>query len=506
MRIMLIVPTFHYTEGYPTYLSLSDFPVGVAYLSASLKQAGHEVIGVNPNNITGYPSAHIMLQTVLSDKIRQTKPMVIGLGGLATDYAFLRDAIQIIRAVAPDTPIVLGGQIVTNDAEDICDLLQPDYAIVGEADKALVDLISTEGRAVTTPTIITAEVITDLDSLPFPDYSPFGIDDMLDNHSMDTRILYRYSQPYPRPFVIVASRSCPFNCSFCIHGHRDMPYRARSIANIMAEITETWARYHYNVLMIDDELFAVTNKRLREFSEAVLEGRKEHGWEFDWMFQTHASAKLDLETLQLAKSAGCYLFSYGLESASPTILKSMNKRITVPQIIEAIEMAHKAKLAFGGNLIFGDIAETVDTCAESLAFWFEHCREDFIFLTNLRPYPGSKLFDEIRSMGAYPDKKVYYENIDKGVPNLTKISMPDFDNLTKLLVSLETSWIFVGRANNVRKEIEYVNGNNTMYKMWGTCPYCGEESMYRQEFPSRLDTFALGTGCLHCGRKMKVET
>ena len=72
-----------------------------------------------------------------------------------------------------------------------------------------------------------------IDSLPFPDYEPFGIKEMLAEYSVATRVLYRYTRVEPRPFIIVASRSCPYACSFCVHHHRSIPYRARSVENIM---------------------------------------------------------------------------------------------------------------------------------------------------------------------------------------------------------------------------------------------------------------------------------
>ncbi len=138
MRILLIPPTFHYATEYPAFLSLSDFPSGFGYLSAALKEAGHEVFGCNPNNVVGYPNAYMMIQDVISKHIEDVKPDLIGLGGICTDYMFLRDAIGIIRNY--DIPIVLGGQIVTNDAEFIFEDLKPDYAIVGEGEDAMVEI------------------------------------------------------------------------------------------------------------------------------------------------------------------------------------------------------------------------------------------------------------------------------------------------------------------------------------------------------------------------------
>ncbi len=503
-KVMLVVPTFKYRDKYPSFLSMSDFPTGFGYLSSSLKAAGHEVIGVNPNNITGYPSARIMLQNVLSQKISQYKPDIIATGGLCTDYAFFSDLVRFCRDLSPETPIVLGGQIVTNDPDDVYNLLKPDYAVIGEGESAIVKIA--EGGI--TKGIVRGDYTRDLDSLPIPDYEPFGIMDMLDNYSMATRLLYRYSRTNPRPFVLVGSRSCPFSCSFCVHGNRDIPYRARSIASIMQEIKASYDKYHFNILIIDDELFAVNKTRMVDFCEAIINGKETYGWDFDWCFQTHASAKLDLDTLKLAKRAGCYLFSYGLESASQRVLESMNKKTDINQVIEALELAHQANIGFSGNLIFGDVAENQNTWAESLAFWLEYGRKDFIFLTNLMPYPGSKIFNQMREYGAFKDKKFYYENIDKGAINMTTMPPDLFENLCKLIVGLETSWMFVDLATNVKTEREEAvdyEGHH-IYKITCKCPHCGEMIEYRQPMNDETSNhFSLGTGCTACNRKIKIE-
>jgi radical SAM superfamily enzyme YgiQ (UPF0313 family) len=275
--------------------------------------------------------------------------------------------------------------------------------------------------------------------------------------------------------------------------------------NLAAEIGEMYDRYRFNILIIADELFAMKSDRLRSFSEMVLEGRRTRSWDFNWGFQTHASARLDLETLQLAKRAGCFLFSYGLESASPVVLKSMNKKIEPRQVVEAMERAHKSGIGFSANLIFGDVAETVDTWAESLAFWLEHCREDFVFLGNLMPYPGSKLFDDMRKYGAFQDKKFYYEHIDQGAINMSTIPPEVFEGLAKVNMELEKGWLFVKEASNVKMVAESTSGDMTWYKLTATCPYCQEEIVYRQPMQTTKG-FKLGTGCTKCNRKIVLKS
>ena len=287
--------------------------------------------------------------------------------------------------------------------------MKPDFCIIGEGEEAIVKLADIldpvdgqttphnfegisnlgywhDGKAVFTT--INYDY-GDINSRPFPDYEPFGIKEMLDKYSMATRLLYRYSRTHPRPMIISTARSCPFNCSFCVHSHGPK-YRERSIENIMAEIKELYEKYKFNILIIQDELFAVNKARMRDFCVALIEAKKTYGWNFDWMFQTHANAKLDLEVMVLAKQSGCFMFSYGLESASPTVLKSMNKKTKVPQIIEAIKIARDTGIGFSGNLIFGDPAETEDTIRESLDFYYKHCQQECVFLGFLMPYPEAR--------------------------------------------------------------------------------------------------------------------
>jgi len=162
-------------------------------------------------------------------------------------------------------------------------------------------------------------------------------------------------------------------------------YRARTIENIMAEIGHFYSKYQFNILFLLDELFAINKDRLRQFSEALLKAKEENGLDISWTFQTHASASFDDETLALAKQAGCYFFGYGMESASPTVLASMNKRSKPAQIANAIQTADKLRIGFGGNFIFGDPAENSTTLTETFSFFRQYCTNIHVDLFSIRP-------------------------------------------------------------------------------------------------------------------------
>ena len=78
--------------------------------------------------------------------------------------------------------------------------------------------------------------IEDLDALPLPDYEVFGYREHLDAMKPSDRDMLNIFDE-PREYPLIASRSCPYKCSFCYHpsGYK---YRRRSLDSIMAEIEE----------------------------------------------------------------------------------------------------------------------------------------------------------------------------------------------------------------------------------------------------------------------------
>lgn len=138
MKILLVVPTHQY-QRYPSPLSASDFPTAFGYLASSLKEAGHDVYGLNLNNIFGYATGFHMVQDHLTRKIKGVEPDLIATGGLCIDFHCLRDIINITRNVCK-APIVLGGGIINNDYEYIFNLLKPDFCVIGDGEETLVKL------------------------------------------------------------------------------------------------------------------------------------------------------------------------------------------------------------------------------------------------------------------------------------------------------------------------------------------------------------------------------
>lgn len=529
MRVLLIVPAKRYPLEYPSFMSNADFPVGFAYLASALKAAGHAVLGLNPNNDPRFTSAHEMVSHKVRHALRKHQPQLIGIGGLCTEVTFLADTLRLIRECAPDVPVVCGGGIINNDGDFIFRTLRPDFAITGEAEEILVQLADMLENGATNyekipnlyywldniPQFTGYDLnYIDLDQRPFPDYTPFDIDEMMDQYSLAARYLYRYTRPNARPMTIVGARGCPFSCSFCVH-NRKGKYRARSTASIVEEIRFLHERYNFNILVVLDELFAVNKTRFKELCTALIDARKTWGWDFDWLFQTHANARLDLECLQLAKRAGCYCFSYGMESASPRVLASMNKRIKPSQLSEAIELAHEAEIGFAGNFIFGDIAETAESISETLSFYSRNCLDDHVYLSDVRPYPGSRLFNDCLERGIIADKLEYYETIDRVRFKMTSMPGDQWNIwLGQILALGSFPLVKCVDATRIVREGPDVGramtqgGRAAVWRFSARCPHCSREVEYQEvviEESVRRSGLIITTGCPHCNRRLRIN-
>lgn len=526
MRVALIVPAMNYPHL--ECMTVLHFPNGLACLAGALKRDGHVVIGLNPNNDFNYPSAAEMVYTKLKMMIEKEQPQLIGLGGLCTDYHFLKDSIGFIRSLAPRVQIVCGGGIITHDAEFIFNRLKPDFAVLGEGEEVLCKLVqfleTNHNNFASIPNLWYWEKglahfsyqdygYHDSANRAFPDYDPFGMRNIMEEYALAQFYPIRYKRPYPKVMPIVTARSCPFSCTFCVHT-RGPKYRVRPLESIMEEIKINYEKYQFNILFIVDELFAINRKRLTDFCQGIKEGQKKYGWDFDWVFNTHASADFGREELQQAKDAGCAFFSYGLESASPHVLASMNKKINPSEIAQALTYAKEIGIGFGGNFIFGDIAETSETIRESLQFFIDHCLDFFVSLIYVCAYPGSKLFEYCLERGLLPNRLLFYESGMQSKMNLVPqedwlqwrrfiaIVYPSID-----LPILKTVDAISYYPEN--KEVQIQPGKSkVIWKVYFTCPHCGK-AIFTRELLYKSDAIqgaaAFVTSCPVCSKRFNVH-
>jgi radical SAM superfamily enzyme YgiQ (UPF0313 family) len=394
--------------------------VGPPCIAAALKEAGHEVSGHIFRSEAAFRSA-----------VRGNQ--VVAVGGLCSQFKPVKRMLEIAKEGGAHT--VVGGGIVSSEPELMTRELKPDYSVLGQGEITACELMrliehggdaeSVSGiaylegdRFVQTPPRVDVD---DLDALPFPDYECFGYLKMLDE-MRPSDIDWRDGFDYPRDYQLIASRACPYHCSFCYHpsGYN---YRRRSIDSIMAELEAVVPKYRINIVSILDDLFSVDEKRLLEFCERFRELRARTPWEVKWWCCMHVRG-LKLETLKVMRQSGSDFVAFGFESYSRTVLDSMKKRATPEQIHYAVHAALDNRMAIQSNFIFGDRAETWETARETITFWREH-KEASIFLGWLIMCPNSPDYQYCVKTGVIKNRLAHVRDNLFEVVNMT--AMPDWE-------------------------------------------------------------------------------
>lgn len=460
------------------------FPLGIAYVSASLKQTGRNVITYNLNYKSG------TIKENLEKVIREEQVDVIATGGLTAQYWQLERILTAAREVKPDVVTWVGGGIITSAPEAAMEALAiADYGMVGEGEATICELAEV-AEGLRDPHSVKglvfrengAWVVTeprpelmDLDALPFPDYEGFSFGELLDKKPTD---IYALNQG--RFGMVSFGRSCPFNCTFCFHPS-GTKYRKRSIDSVFEEIDYLIEHYHIKNIAVTDELLVRKMEDAKEFCRRITQ--RGIGYVI--------SLRVDMvnrEMLTLLRDSGCLSIGFGLESADNSILASMKKHITVEQIDDAMGLCCELGLNCMGNFIFGDQNETYETAMNTINWWKNHPQYR-IAMHMIILYPGSELYRIAVARGIIQDQVAFIKN---GCPitNVSKMSQDEYRS-----VELMTSVLNQGRTERLRDASVVYTGFGKAALSAG-CPACGAQNTWREQDVFRSLSNVV---CAHCG-------
>ena len=473
------------------------FPLGLAYISAVLKKAKYNVDVLNLSHINGSP------KDILNRALNRKKYDFVLTGGNALLYLALEEILTTARS-HPSHPItILGGTIVTSEPELSVSSLKPDYAVIGEGEYAIIELLQAlknksplsnvsgiiffdNGRIVKTSS---RPQIENIEKIPLPDFEGFEFSKYLDNmHEND--FFYNQVFDYPRTYPILGSRGCPFNCTFCWHPTK---YRARSIKDIMKELQVNVPKYKINNILLYDDCFSATQDRVYEFCREIKKLKQKISWDLRWTCQLLVKS-VDEKMLKAMKEAGCEIISYGFESYSPIVLKSMKKPISPQEIDNAIRKTLDAGMAVAGHFIFGDIAETKETARETLNYWKFKCPGHQAGMAFIQPYPGSELYSYCLKNGLIKDKLKYlkYEMGPFNNINMTSMSNEEFKKLEKEVLNAYAKYTKFVVPISIKKEKENI------YAIMVKCPFCGKIIEYKNCFIKNRANFGFYLTCRNC--------
>lgn len=146
-------------------------------------------------------------------------PRIVGLGIYIWNAAPSREVVSLLKRVAPEVLVVLGGPEVSYETEqqEICRLA--DYVITGEADLAFPALCQQLLKGERPSQQILLAPLPELTQIALP-YRFYRAEDL------SNRIVY-----------LEASRGCPFTCEFCLSS-LDIPVRQFPLDRFLEEVQQ----------------------------------------------------------------------------------------------------------------------------------------------------------------------------------------------------------------------------------------------------------------------------
>src|SRR5574344_1043622 len=181
------------------------------------------------------------------------------------------------------------------------------YFLKGEYIKSSLKMAQTRKEG-----IYDSEIITDLDSIPFP-YRDYKYSECYFDPSM----------PTARPQLqIYSSKGCPFKCKFCMwpqtmyKGNVDQ----RTPKKVAEEIKYNVEKYGYKSIFFDDDTFNVGTERISELCDYL----KEIGLPWTMMGRLDCSPNWLYDKMV---DCGCVGMRFGVETFNLDCLKKIHKGI-----------------------------------------------------------------------------------------------------------------------------------------------------------------------------------
>ncbi len=193
---------------------------------------------------------------------------------------------------------------------------------------------------------------------------------------------------------IITTHGCPFNCDFCSRPVFGSLFRRRNLDPVIDEI-EQIRQLGYDSLWIADDSFTLNLKYLKEFC------RRMAGRNIEWSCLSRVNG-IEPGIARMMKAAGCRRVYLGLESGSQETLALMNKKATLQEGINAVQLFHEAGIEVAAFFIVGYPGETVSSIEETFRLALTLPLDEISFNVPF-PLPGSKLFERVSELDSDKD-------------------------------------------------------------------------------------------------------
>jgi radical SAM superfamily enzyme YgiQ (UPF0313 family) len=247
------------------------------------------------------------------------------------------------------------------------------------------------------------DLIEDLDSLPFPDFS------LYESYA-------RLNPYYAHMFPVIATRGCPSSCAYCYNClYRKMVrgkgtyVRRRSPESLVAEILVAKERHGARKLLIEDDSFLSDEKWFKAFHSLYVKT-------IDMPFTCQVEARtVTDERARLLKEMGCINVRIGIETGDERLRREvLKKHVSTEELRSAARIVKANGMNLQSFNIFGLPGEDQEQALKTYVLNRE-LRVDFVWTSLLQPYPGTEIFEYVKEAKLFEPGKLPSNAPDSGI-------------------------------------------------------------------------------------------
>jgi radical SAM superfamily enzyme YgiQ (UPF0313 family) len=274
------------------------------------------------------------------ETILRERPKIVGLGVYIWNAGLSLEVVTLLKRVAPDVVVVLGGPEVSYELESQPAVVAADYVITGEADLKFAELCGQLLDGNPPEQKVLAAELPDLERLVLP-Y------DLYDERDVAHRIIY-----------VEASRGCPFTCEFCLSS-LDIPVRQFPLAALLEQLEALLARGVRQFKFVDRTF----NLNLRS-SQAILEffyKRYRPGLFLHFEMIPNRLPEV-LRGLIARFPAGALQCEVGIQTFNPAVAERIKRRQDYNKLADNFQfLRRRTGVHLHADLIVGLPGETVES-------------------------------------------------------------------------------------------------------------------------------------------------
>ena len=401
------------------------------------------------------------------DKINPDETLFVGISSMTAQLPSAVKAASIVRGKYPSLPIVWGGVHATLFPEESCADSLVDIVVIGEGEYTCLELAEAFSglkeinaiKGIVYKNIEGKTIFTgnrnhhELDTLPFPNYELYNLDDYLYRAVIDKENIK--NRKLARMLSIHSGMGCPYKCTFCINTtvYRDgkyytkSPYRGKSATRLLDEIEILLGKYKVDFIDFVDENFLVDKNRFFKFMDGIEERKLKFTWFLGGRANYFNPHYLTDDVIARASDLGCVMSGAGAESGSQRVLDFLKKGITVEQIENAARMLNKHHIVGEFSFMIGLPHETSDDMLKTIRF-VKKLRKIGPYVATqspqlYRPIPGGELYNECVKLGFVAPRNIREWTSEKlqasGYLDMDKLPWIQKDNKTIVIIQYVTT-------------------------------------------------------------------